>query len=168
MPDPIVAVRQLEQPDGDLLFTSLPMGIVILNPAGEVMAANPAAETILGPGVPPLRGWLAGDPRWQVVHEDESPFLPAEYPARLALATGQTVQHAVMGLRDRQQERLCWFRMQAVPIRGGAGGGLLGAYALFEDITEQRRAEQDTVRLLRRVSGAVAAMRARSVSFQSL
>ena len=140
MPDPIVAARQLEQPDGDLLFTSLPMGIVILNPAGEVMAANPAAETILGPGVPPLRGWLAGDPRWQVMHEDESPFLPAEYPARLALATGQTVQHAVMGLRDRQQDRLCWLRMQAVPIRGGAGGALLGVYSLFEDITEQRQA----------------------------
>ena len=64
MPDPIVAACQLEQPDGDLLFASLPIGIVILNPAGEVMAANPAAETILGPGVQPLRGWLAADPRF--------------------------------------------------------------------------------------------------------
>lgn len=140
MPDPTVAARQLEQPDGDLLFASLPIGVVILNPAGEVMAANPAAETILGPGVPPLRDWLAADPRWEAIHEDESVFLPAEYPARLALETGQTVQHVVMGLRDRQQDRLCWLRMQAVPIRGGAGGGLLGVYALFEDITEQRQA----------------------------
>lgn len=140
MPDPIVAACQLEQPDGDLLFASLPIGIVILNPAGEVMATNPAAETILGLGVQPLRGWLAADPRWEVVHEDGSPFLPAEYPARLALATGQTVQHAVMGLRDRQQDRLCWLRMQAVPIRDRQGGGLLGVYSLFEDITEQRQA----------------------------
>lgn len=140
MPDPIVAACQLEQPDGNLLFASLPIGIVILNPAGEVMATNPAAETILGLGVQPLRGWLAADSRWEVVHEDGSPFLPAEYPARLALATGQTVQHAVMGLRDRQQDRLCWLRMQAVPIRDGQGGGLLGVYSLFEDITEQRQA----------------------------
>ncbi len=140
MPDPTVAARQLEQPGGDLLFASLPIGVVILNPAGEVMAANPAAETILGPGVPPLRDWLAADPRWEVIHEDESAFLPAEYPARLALETGQAVQHVVMGLRDRQQDRLCWLRMQAVPIRGGAGGGLQGIYALFEDITKQRQA----------------------------
>jgi len=140
MPDPIVAACQLEQPDGNLLFASLPIGIVILNPVGEVMATNPAAETILGLGVQPLRGWLAADSRWEVVHEDGSPFLPAEYPARLALATGQTVQHAVMGLRDRQQDRLCWLRMQAVPIRDRQGGGLLGVYSLFEDITEQRQA----------------------------
>lgn len=140
MPDPIVAVRQLEQPDGDLLFTSLPIGIVILDPAGAIMAANPAAETILGPGVQPLRDWLAADPRWEAMHEDESPFLPAEHPAWLALSTGQIVQHAVMGLRDRQQDRLCWLRLQAVPIRGGAGGALQGVYALFEDITEQRQA----------------------------
>ncbi|MEN9475494.1 MAG: hypothetical protein RIS48_2216 [Pseudomonadota bacterium] len=71
MSDPIVAVRQLEQPDGDLLFTSLPIGIVILDPAGAIIAANPAAETILGPGVKPLRDWLAADPRWEAMHEDE-------------------------------------------------------------------------------------------------
>ena len=140
MPDPIVAARQLEQPDGDLLFTSLPIGIVILDPSGEVMAANPAAESILGQDVQPLRDWLASDPRCEATHEDGTPFLPAEYRAWLALETGQTVQHAVMGLRDRQQDRLCWLRMQAVPIRGGEGGGLQGVYALFEDITEQRQA----------------------------
>ncbi|MEO0004049.1 MAG: hypothetical protein RLZZ22_1741 [Pseudomonadota bacterium] len=140
MPDQMAAACQLEQPDGDLLFDSLPIGIVILNPAGAVMAANPAAESILGPNVQPLRDWLAADPRWEAVHEDESPCLPAEYPARLALETGQVIHHAVMGLRDRQQDRLCWLRTQAVPIRGGADGCLRGVYALFEDITEQRQA----------------------------
>ncbi len=143
MPDPTVAARQLEPPDGDRLFRSLPIGILILDPAGQVMAANPAAETMLGPGSRPLRDWLAaGDPSWQAVHEDDTPFLPAQHPARLALLTGQAVRPVVMGLRDCQQDRLYWLRVQAVPMRDGPGHPLLGVYALFEDITGSRQAEQ--------------------------
>ena len=140
MSDPMAYPRQLQRPDGDLLFSSLPIGIVMLDPLGALMAANPAAEAILGPGVQCLCDWQAADPRWEAVHEDGTPFLPAEYPARLALRTGQIIHPAVMGLRDRQQDRLCWLRLQAVPIRDRQGGGLQGVYALFEDITEQRQA----------------------------
>ena len=140
MSDPMARARQLQQPDGDPLFTSLPLGIVILDPAGEVMAANPVAAAILGPGAQSWRGWQAADVRWQGVHEDGRPFLSADCPARLALETGQSVGPVVMGLRDGQQDRLCWLRMQAVPIRDPQGGGLQGVYVLFEDITEQRQA----------------------------
>ena len=140
MSNPMAATHPLQQADGDLLFASLPIGIVKLDPAGELMAANPVAAAILGPGARCLRDWQTGDPRWHALREDGSPFLPADYPARLALETGQPVAPVVMGLRDCQQDRLRWLRMQAVPIRDQQGTGLQGVYALFEDITEQRQA----------------------------
>jgi hypothetical protein len=66
-------------------------------------------------------------------------------------------QAAVEQLLVRTHERRRALQQSA--LAGAAG---------LEGQAGQRRAEQDTVRLLRRVSGAVAAMRARSVSFQSL
>ncbi|NCA71909.1 MAG: PAS domain-containing protein [Sphingobacteriia bacterium] len=53
----------LRHPASGLLFDSLPLGIVIQSPAGEITGANPAAETILGLTLDQMRGITSMDPR---------------------------------------------------------------------------------------------------------
>ena len=53
MSNPMAATHPLQQADGDLLFASLPIGIVKLDPAGELMAANPVAASDVKMTAPP-------------------------------------------------------------------------------------------------------------------
>lgn len=140
MPDQESEDRMRLQPDGELLFAALPIGIVTLDLACRVTAANPEAQRLLGPRAGHFSAWLASEPRWEARHEDGSTFLPAEHPALTALASGEPFRYAVMGWRDRLQGSLRWFRVQAVPVRQGPQAGLIGVCALFEDITDYRQA----------------------------
>lgn len=128
------------EPDGELLFAALPIGIVMLDLARRVTAANPEAERLLGPCAEQFRGWLMSDPRWEVRHENGSAFQPAEHPALGALLSSEPVGYAVMSWKDRLHGSLRWLRVQAVPIRHGPQARLIGVCSLFEDITEHRQA----------------------------
>ena len=55
------------------LFETLAQGVVYQNAQGEIIAANPAAERILGLTLDQMQGRTSGDPRWRAVREDGSP-----------------------------------------------------------------------------------------------
>ena len=73
------------------LFETMAQGVVYQDPHGEIVAANPAAERILGLTLDQMQGRTARDPRWRVVHEDGSDFLAETHPAMEALRTGRPV-----------------------------------------------------------------------------
>ncbi|MCX7178823.1 MAG: PAS domain S-box protein, partial [Proteobacteria bacterium] len=130
----------------DRLLASLPVGIVYQNAAGEILAANPAAERILGLSTSQLRGITSIDPRWQAVRADGSPFPGAEHPAMAALRSGQAVRDVRFGVFNPALGKTTWINVSAFPIRGDGADAVTGVYALFEDISGFRQ-QQDQLRL---------------------
>jgi PAS domain S-box-containing protein len=130
-------------PQGDLLFSSLPLGVVFHNEVGEITAANSSAERILGLTFDQMRGVTSLDPRWHCIREDGSIFPGQEHPAMIALSTGESVNNAVMGVLDPTVDQTTWIKIYAIPIRDHEANVVCGAYAVFENITERRRLERD-------------------------
>ena len=75
------------------------------------------------------------------MHEDGTPFQPADVPVMVALRTGEVVTDVVVGLPHGCTGELRWLRVTAVPDARDAHGRPHRAYAMLTDITEQRRAE---------------------------
>ena len=136
----------IDFPLSDRLLASLPVGIVYQNAAGEILAANPAAERILGLSTSQLRGITSIDPRWQAVRADGSPFPGAEHPAMAALRSGQAVRDVRFGVFNPALGKTTWINVSAFPIRGDGADAVTGVYALFEDISGFRQ-QQDQLRL---------------------
>ena len=83
---------------GELLFESMPVGIVFQDAAGRITAANPAAERLLGLSRDQMRGVSSADPRWHAIREDGSPFPGREHPSMSTLRTGVAQRDVVMGV----------------------------------------------------------------------
>jgi diguanylate cyclase (GGDEF)-like protein/PAS domain S-box-containing protein len=133
----------LRYPHSGLLVDSLPLGIVFQDLKGQIRAANPAAETILGLTLDQMRGVTSVDPRWHAVHEDGTPFPGEEHPAMVALQTGESVDSVVMGIFNPQRDALAWISVSARLVPNEQTQGVRGVYAIFEDITQRKQAEQE-------------------------
>ena len=116
------------------------MGIVHYDADGSVIGANRAAGEILGIDLTTATTWPVV-PEGQTVHEDGSLFPRAELPVFAALRTGQVVADAVAGVRHAKTGELRWVRVTAVPDARDEHGKPSRAYAIFTDLTEQRRTE---------------------------
>jgi PAS domain S-box-containing protein len=148
------SLRRSEERYGTL-FETLPHGIIHLERDGSVIRANPAAVEILG--LAPGEMTLA-DRAGQLLHEDGTPYRPDELPAMVALRTGEMVSGVVAGVRNARTGEVRWVRIiTAVPDARDAQDQPRRAYAVFTDITEQRRAQaglRESNRLLGRLREA--------------
>ncbi len=122
------------------LFDNLVMGVVFHDADGRIMSANPAAQKILGLTLDQMRGVTSTDPRWLAVHEDGSAFPGQDHPAVVALRTKEPVLDVVMGVFNPKIEAQTWINIRAFPIIDDAN--VRGVYALFEDITQLKLANQ--------------------------
>ncbi len=121
------------------LFETLPQGVIYYDTNGLILGANPAACQILGLDEDELITWpLTGT--GQSVHEDGSPFEPRDYPVTVALRTGEVVTDVVMGVLHGRTGEQRWLRITAVPDTRDADGRPQRAYAMFRDLTQERRA----------------------------
>ena len=122
------------------LFETLPQGVVYYSADGAVLDANPAASEILGlePGQMTL---------WPVIrdkiafHEDGSRYQSDEFPAMMALRTGQIIANQLVGLSCGPAGEHQWLRVTAIPDALDEQGRPQRAYVMFADVTEQRRVE---------------------------
>lgn len=137
------------------LFETLPHGVIHYNADGSVLGVNPAAREILGL-VGPVTSWpLAQADR--AVHEDGTPYRLDEFPVPVSLRTGEIVANRVIGLPHERTGEPRWLRVTVVPDARDDHGRPQRAYAIFDDITEQRRAEaalRESDRLLGRLREA--------------
>jgi PAS domain S-box-containing protein len=122
------------------LFETLPHGVVHYNADGSILGANPAAREILGLAPDAMITWPAGR-AGRAVHEDGTPYRPDEAPVLVALRTGEIVADVVVGVPHGRTGELRWLLVTAVPDSRDEQGRPQRAYAMFADITEQRRAE---------------------------
>lgn len=129
-------------PFSGLLFDSLPLGIVFQDPTGKIVTANPAAERILGLSLEQMRGVMSVDPRWSSVHVDGSPFPGEEHPAMVVLQTGEAVLDTLMGVFNPKLGDQTWINVSAFPIKDEVSGSISGSYAIFEDVSAHKKAQQ--------------------------
>ena len=122
------------------LFETMPQGVVHYDADGSVIGVNPAASEILGMDLTAVKSWPVV-PEGQAVREDGSPFPPQDLPVPVALRTGEIVTDVVAGVRHGRTGELRWVRITAVPDARDEHGRPSRAYAIFTDLTEQRRTE---------------------------
>jgi len=120
------------------LFETLPQGVIYYAADGLIMEANPAAREILGIDMDKVLTWPLPSAS-RAVHEDGSPFRPEELPIKVALRTGKVVVDVVMGVQHGLTDEQRWLRITAVPDARDADGRPQRAYAMFRDLTEERR-----------------------------
>ena len=127
-------------PDG-LLVQSLPLGIVFQNRRGEITAANPAAERILGLTLEEMRAQaLPRSGHGGERRDGIAPFLDEDNPPLKALGTGQPIRDVVLEIFNPRQQ--CWSRIKidAIPIADAEGGEPRGVYSILEDVTAREPA----------------------------
>ena len=122
------------------LFETMPQGVVHYDADGSIIGMNPAASEILGMDLTAVTSWPVV-PEGQAVREDGSPFPAEDLPVSVALRTGEIVTGVVAGVRHGRTGELRWVGITAVPDARDDQGRPSRAYAIFTDLTEQRRTE---------------------------
>lgn len=90
------------------LFETMTQGVVYQDTRGRIIAANPAAEYLLGLSLDQLQGRDSVDPRWRALKEDGSPLSGEDHPPMIALRTGKVVSDVVMAVYNPQDDAYRW------------------------------------------------------------
>lgn len=120
------------------LFATLPVGVVMIGPTGQILEANKVTEETLGISADDHKMRDLQSEEWKIVRSDGTPMPVEEYPASRALTGEGEIKNVVMGVH-RPQGDVVWINTSASPIDESAGGGVAVA---FEDITERRITEE--------------------------
>ncbi len=124
------------------LFENMVHGVVYQDECGNIVAANPAAEAILGLKLDQMQGRTSFDPRWKAIQADGSDFPGEDHPAMIALATNQEIRGVVMGVFIPSEEKLRWIEIDAVPQCKDGENKPYQVFTTFSDITDRRKAEE--------------------------
>ena len=122
------------------LFETLPQGVIYYDTNGLILGANPAACRILGVEEGEMITWPLAASGQAVRDEDGSPLVAADFPVSVALRTGEVVTDVVVGVPHGRTGELRWLRITAVPDALDQDGHPQRAYAMFRDLTKERRA----------------------------
>ncbi len=124
------------------LFAAMAEGVVVHSPNGEVIAANPAAESILGLTRSQILGTTPLDPQWRCIREDGTPFPGEQHPARVTLRTGLPLRNQPMGVQLPGAEPR-WISVNSRPLYDPESSEPSAVIATFSDITAERRLNQN-------------------------
>ena len=122
------------------VVTALAEGIVLYAKDGSVIAANKAAEQILGLTLEQMTGCLPIDLRWRAIREDGSVFPGEEYPGVVTLCTGKVMSDVIMGVL-KPDGSLTWISISSQPIFHEGESMPSSAVESFADITERKNTE---------------------------
>jgi PAS domain S-box-containing protein len=141
--DRVRAEAQLRESEARFrsVINDMSEGVVIHDAGGAIRVFNPSAETILGLTGAQLLGLQPVAREWEAVHDDGTPWPPAEHPAMKALRTGRSQARALMGVR-RGDGAHAWLHVTADPLIRPGEVLPYAAVAVFSDVTAQRIAEQ--------------------------
>jgi diguanylate cyclase (GGDEF)-like protein/PAS domain S-box-containing protein len=113
------------------LTEAAPVGILVTDPAGQVVYRNPAARALLGPDLQSF-----GDTDWlSLARTEHRGDLEAAFRAGLHGDAPSAVTAAFGEDRPR------WLRLRVVPQLNAAGDRTKGVIATVEDVTEQVEAQ---------------------------
>ncbi|HEY5996499.1 MAG TPA: PAS domain S-box protein, partial [Candidatus Deferrimicrobiaceae bacterium] len=122
-----------------ILFDTISQGVIFRDREDRVVSANPAAERILGRPLAELLGRTSAATHEHALRDDSSPLAAGEFPAEIALRTGQPVTDFIMGTLNPSDGDRHWLSVQAVPIFPPGADAPSLVYVVFENISERRR-----------------------------
>ncbi|WP_162232111.1 sensor domain-containing diguanylate cyclase [Mycolicibacterium chubuense] len=114
------------------------VGVVMQSAAGEIIAATPQAQQILGLELGELLGRDSTDPRWAAIGADGIALRGQDHPSMRAMHSGQPVHGAIMGVHrpghDEAGEHV-WLTVDSVPIdfREGRPHRVVTRFAMITD-----------------------------------
>ncbi len=146
------ALRSSETQYGTLI-AALYEGVVVQTVDGAITSCNASALRLLGLDREQLLGRRSIDPSWRCVREDLSDWPGSTHPSMQALATGQEVRDAVMGVY-RPDAELVWISINAKPMFENGQARPTSVITTFAEITERKRAV-DSLRQSQRMFSAM-------------
>jgi PAS domain S-box-containing protein len=126
------------------VFMAMEEGAILQNGSGEIIALNPAAESILGLVATQLVGKSLADCSQELcfIDKDETPIDWARFPAAQAFQSGQSQRHVVMGL-SRPGAAVVWLSVNAQALALDAQAAVPAVVTTLRRITERKRSQQD-------------------------
>ncbi|WP_313933796.1 MULTISPECIES: hybrid sensor histidine kinase/response regulator [unclassified Calothrix] len=121
------------------IFQTMPDGIVIINPDGQIIAANRAAEQILKLTNSSITERVYNDPSWSITTVEGQPFPEAELPFARVMQTGEAVygvEHAIA----HADSTTSILSINASPLFNAAGE-IISVITAVTDITERQKVE---------------------------
>ena len=112
--------REEKQALIERVFEISPVGLVVVEPSGEISFANDRAEDLLGLERDTITGRRYDQPGWNIFYEDGTPIPEAEHPVTRVLESGESVfgfEHWIE-LADGTER---WLSSNAAPILGDDG-----------------------------------------------
>ena len=125
------------------LFENMSQGVVYYTANGDIIAANLAAERILGLSLDQMLGKTCLSPDWKLVREDGSELPDQEHPLMVALRTGKPVDRFIMGVLNPRKGVLQWLSITEIPLFHPGETKPFQVYSTFEDVTERKRVEME-------------------------
>ena len=122
----------------DLVLTTLPVGVAVIDREGDIILVNGAAKRIWGDTIVAGRDrWAQSNGYW---HDSGRKIEAADWASVRALAHGQTSLNELIDIvtHDGRERTI---QNSAAPIRD-AHGLIVGAVIVNEDVTERVRAEE--------------------------
>jgi PAS domain S-box-containing protein len=128
----------------DAILASMGEGVVVADADGRLQFFNPMAEKLLGCGISDARPEQWSAHYCLFLPDGITPFPTEGLPLVRALhgETADNIEMVVQTIHSRAGRLL---NMTGRPIRGG-DGRILGGVAVFQDVTERRRAENSLLR----------------------
>ncbi|MBI5858715.1 MAG: PAS domain-containing protein [Sphingobacteriales bacterium] len=123
------------------LINGLRIGILLKGPKSEILFSNKAALEMLGLTEEGLHEKSFCNTKWDVIHEDGSPFPEDQYPFRKAIETKRTVRNVIMGIYRPSLKDRVWMQVNAEPLIDEEGE-VKEVICSFSDITERKAVEE--------------------------
>ena len=144
MPETVAAAIAALVTDGALLealIGYLPVGVVVANPRGELVAANPTARALLDGHLPRTEGTGSYTAHFTGYAPDGHLVAAHEWPLARALERGETVGREIVDVVLPTGARRS-LALGAMPVRAPDGRIVAGMLTLL-DVTVERRAEAE-------------------------
>ena len=137
------------------LMETIDKGILVRDRSGRIIHANAAAMRMFGIAPGQRADRVLDDAHWLVVDEHGRETPREQYPASLALRTGQPFASAVLGFFNRERRSLTWLSVTAVPQFAPGTREVDQVLTLFSDVTALKRDSTlfDRVQALAHVGG---------------
>ena len=124
---------------------SLGEGVVVANAQGRLLIFNDVARRYFNP-----RLMRRKPPQWShafglFAHDEKTPFAVKDLPLIRALR-GENTDGLEMFVRNARVPRGVWLELSGRPIRDAAGK-IIGAVAIFRDVTDSKKAEREIVEI---------------------
>jgi signal transduction histidine kinase len=126
-----------------LLSEKMLQGVVHHRRDGRILSMNPSAQRILGMPSEDLFNPLHGVPGHPNIREDGSILPEHEHPVMLAVETGKPVSRGVLGIYNPKEDSYRWIEKDAVPLYLPGESTPYEIFAIFSDITDRKRIEDE-------------------------